>query len=196
MEYRSKKIPSKLDAISSIANNMVMQATGKRLLALFGQDLTGNGASVGTYVEIGGMLIPKSVGARWRVVGVGGYCFDDGASTVAEQIEWGYHLSDLGATDFDAFGSFVQDTTANKELVFGDFIYQGIAPFDDYFEFDAPANGGAHTWDIAGAGAGVLMGDWQTKSTHIVMVKQHIASSTGTFYPIFLIEYETGGGIT
>ena len=192
--FRSTKISKNLDSLSSIANNMVMQATGKQLMALFGEDITGNGAAAGTYTEIGAIIIPK--GLKWRVVGVGAWCFDDGASTIAEKIEWGHHISDLGATDYDAFGSFVQDVTANKELVFGDFIYQGISPFDDYFGFDVAENEGTHTWDIAGAGAGVLMGEWQTKSAHIVMVKQHVANSTGTFYPIFLIEYETGGGVT
>jgi hypothetical protein len=196
MEYRSTKIPSNLDAMGSIANSLVMQATGKRLLALFGQSVTGTGDGAGTFVAAGAMLIPKSVGARWRVVGVGAYVFTDGASTVAEKIEWGHHISDLGATDYDAFGSFVQDTTADKQIKFGDFIYQGVAPFDDYFEFDALANAGTHTWDISGAGAGLLMGDWQTKSAHVTMVKQNVASSTATVYPIFLIEYETGGGIT
>jgi hypothetical protein len=196
MEYRSKKIPTNLDALGSIANSLVMQATGKRLMALFGQNITDNGDGSATFVVSGGMLIPKKVGARYRVVGVGAYVFLDGTSTIAEQIEWGYHISDLGATDYDAFGSFVQDTTADKQLVFGDFIYQGIAPFDDYFDFDALANAGTHTWDISGAGAGVLMGEWQTKSAQLVTVKQNVASSTARVYPLFLIEYETGGGVT
>jgi hypothetical protein len=196
MEYRSKKIPTNLDAMGSIANSLVMQATGKRLLALFGQDITGNGDGAATYAEIGAMLIPKSVGARWRVVGVGAYVFDKGTSTIAEKIEWGYMLSDLGATDYDAFGSFVQDTTADKELEYGDFIYQGISPFDAYLGFDVPENEGSHTWDIAGPGAGILIGEWQTKSAILTIVKQNVASSTATVYPIYLIEYELGGGVT
>jgi hypothetical protein len=196
VEFRSKKIPTELDSPASIANNMVMQATGKRLAALFGSACTGNGDGAGTFVVSGAMLVPKKVGSQWRVVGVGGYVFTDGASTVAEQVEWGYQISDLGATDYDAFGSFVQDTTADKQLKFGDFIYAGVAPFDDYFDFDAPELAGSHTWDISGAGAGVLMGEWQTKSAHVVMAKQNVASSTATLYPVFLIEYETGGGVT
>jgi hypothetical protein len=183
MEFRSKKIPDNLDTVGSIANSLVMQATGKRLLALFGQSLTGNGDGSATFVAAGGMLIPKSVGARWRVVGIGAYVYADGASTVAEKIEWGYQISDLGATDYDAFGSFVQDTTADKQIKYGDFIYQGISEFSDFFEFDALANAGSHVWDISGTGAGLLMGDWQTKSAHLVMVKQNVASSTATAYP-------------
>jgi hypothetical protein len=88
------------------------------------------------------------------------------------------------------------DTTANKEVKDGDYIYQGVSPFDDYFEFDALENAGTHTWDISGAGAGVLMGDWQTKSAHLVMTKANVASSTATGYAMFLIEYELGSGVT
>jgi hypothetical protein len=88
------------------------------------------------------------------------------------------------------------DTTADKQIKFGDFIYQGIAPYDDYFDFDVPELEGTHVWDISGAGAGVLMGDWQTKSAQLTMVKQNVAGSTATAYPIYLIEYEQGGGIT
>jgi hypothetical protein len=196
MQFRSKKIPNNLDPQGAIANSLVMQATGKQLLALFGEGLIGHGADQGYLVVSGGILIPKSVGARWRVVGVGAYVMVDGTSTIAEQIGWGYQTSDLGAEDYDAFGSFVMDTTADKQLKYGDFIYQGIAPFDDYFNFDAPELAGAHTWDIAGAGAGVLMGEWQTKSAHLVMVKEHVANSTARGYSIFLIEIETGGGVT
>jgi hypothetical protein len=196
MQFRSKKIPNNLDVQGSIANSLVMQATGKQLLALFGQSVTTNGDGSATYVAAGGIVIPKKVGAQWRVVGIGAYINNDGASTVAEKIEWGHQISDRGATDYDGFGSFVQDTTADKQLKFGDFIYQGIAPYNDYFDFDAVANAGTHTWDISGAGAGTLMGSWQTKSAHLVMVKQNVASSTATVYPIFLIEVETGSGVT
>lgn len=196
MEYRSKKIPTNLDAQGSIANSLVMAATGKRLSVLMNQDITGNGDGVATYIAIGAMVTPKSVGARWRVVGVGGYVSDSGASTVAEEIHWGYLVSDLGAQDTDAFGSFVQDVNANKEIVAGDFIYQGISPYDTYFEFDALANAGVHTWDIGGAGAGASMGEWQTKSAYLVIVKSNVASSTATLSGIFLIEYEIGGGLT
>ena len=196
MEYRSKKIAEKLDSISSIANNMVMQATGKRLITLASLGLTGTGDGAGSVVPLPLLLIPKSVGARWRVVGVGAYIYADGTSTIAESLTWGHYLSDLGAIDGDAFGSFVMDTTANKEVKDGDFIYQGVSPFNDYFDFDALANAGSHTWDIAGAGAGVLMGKWQTKSAHLVMSKVNVASSTARAYGFMLIEYEIGGGVT
>jgi hypothetical protein len=179
MQFRSKKIPTNLDGPGSIANSLVMQATGKQLLALFGEYIIGHGADQGYYVAGGGILIPKSVGARWRIVGVGAYIAIDGTSTVAEE-----------------FGSFVMDTTADKQLKYGDFIYAGIAPFSDYFNFDAPELAGAHTWDISGAGAGVLMGEWLTKSAELVMVKEHVANSTARGYSIFLIEIETGGGVT
>jgi hypothetical protein len=142
------------------------------------------------------MLIPKSVGARWLVVGIGAHVYVDATSTKAESFTWGYYLSDLGAMDADAFGSFVMDTTADKQIVDGDIIYQGIAPFDDYFDFDALANAGVHTWDISGAGAGVLMGEWQTKSAFLVIIKENVAASTGRGYGFFLIEYEIGGGVT
>jgi len=175
---------------------MVMLATGKRLVTLSSLALTGTGDGAGSVVPLPLMLIPKSVGARWRVVGIGAYVYADGTSTVAESFTWGHYLSDLGSIDSDAFGSFVMATGAGKQVKDGDFIYQGIVPFDDYFDFDALENAGVHTWDISGAGAGVLMGDWQTKSAHIVMVKQNVANSTATLYPLFLIEYETGGGIT
>jgi len=196
MEYRSKKIPQFLDAPSSIANNMVMLATGKRLITISSLALTGTGDGAGSVVPLPLMLIPKKVGARWRVVGVGAYIYTDGTSTVAESFTWGHYLSDLGSIDSDAFGSFVMDTGAGKQVKDGDFIYQGIAPFDDYFDFDALENTGAHTWDISGAGAGVLMGEWQTKSAHLVMTKVNVASSTATAYAFFLIEYEIGNGVT
>ena len=196
MEFRSKKITGPLDSISSIANNMVMQAASKRLITLSSLAATGTGDGAGSVVPLPLMLIPKSVGARWRVVGVGAYIYADGASTVAESFTWGYYLSDLGSIDSDAFGSFVMDTGAGKQLKDGDLIYQGIAPFEDYFELDALENAGVHTWDISGAGAGVLMGDWQTKTAHLVMTKANVASSTATAYGFMLIEYEPGGGIT
>ena len=196
MEYRSKKITGPLDSISSIANNMVMQAASKRLITLSSLAVTGTGNGAASVVPLPLMLIPKSVGARWRVVGVGAYIYADGTSTVAESFTWGHYLSDLGAIDSDAFGSFVMDTGAGKQLKDGDMIYQGIAPFEDYFELDALENAGVHTWDISGAGAGVLMGDWQTKSAHLVMTKANVASSAATGYGFMLIEYEPGGGIT
>jgi hypothetical protein len=196
MQYRSKKIPSFLDAPGSIANSLVMQATGKQLITLASLNATANGDGAASVVPVPLLLIPKSVGARWRVVGVGAYIYADGTSTIAESLTWGNYLSDLGALDSDAFGSFVMDATADKQVKDGDFIYQGIAPFDDYFEFDALENAGSHTWDISGTGAGVLMGDWQTKSAHLVMTKANVASSTATAYAFFLIEYELGNGIT
>lgn len=196
MDFRSKKIPAFLDIPSSIANNMVLQATAKRLTTLSSMALTGTGDGAGSVVPFPLMLIPKSVGARWRVVGVGAYIYADGTSTVAEKFTWGHYLSDLGAIDSDAFGDFVMDTGAGKQLKDGDMIYQGIAPFDNYFDLDALENAGAHTWDISGAGAGVLMGEWQTKSAHLVMTKANVASSTATAYGFMLLEYEAGGGIT
>lgn len=196
MEYRSKKIPRFLDAPSSIANNMVMLATGTRLITLPTASLTGTGDGVASIALPPLMLIAKGVGARWRVVGVGAFIYNHGASTVAESFLWGHYLSDLGAQDDDAFGSFTMDVTADKQVKHGDFLYQGIAPFDDYFEFDALELAGSHTWDISGAGAGVLMGEWQTKSTFLVMTKANVASSTATGYGFFLIEYDVGGGIT
>lgn len=174
---------------------MVMLATEKQLATLSSAALTGTGDGAGSVVPLPLMIIPKSVGARWRVVGVGAYIYADGASTVAESFKWGHYLSDLGSIDSDAFGSFVMDTGAGKQVKDGDFIYQGIAPFDDFFEFDALENAGVHTWDISGAGAGVLMGDWQTKSAHLVMSKENVASSTATAYGFMLVEYETGGGV-
>jgi len=196
MEFRSKKIPTKLDSPSAIANNMVMQATGKRLLVLSSLSLTATGDGAGSVVAFPLMVIPKKVNARWRVVGVGAYIYADGASTVAESFVWGHYLSDLGAIDVDAFGSFVMDVTADKQLKDGDFIYQGIAPFDDYFDFDVPELEGAHTWDISAAGAGVLMGEWQTKSAWLEMSKENVAGSTSRGYGLILVEYETGGGVT
>jgi hypothetical protein len=173
-----------------------MQATGKQLITLASQGLTGNGDGTPSVVALPLMIIPKSVGARWKVVGVGAYIYHDGASTVAEKILWGHYASDLGSIDSDAFGSFVQDTTADKQVKDGDFIYAGIAPFSDYFDFDAPELAGSHIFDISGTGAGVLMGVWQTKSTHIVMSKENVASSTATAYAFMLVEYEQGGGVT
>jgi hypothetical protein len=196
MQFRSKKIPNNLDPLGSIANSLVMQATGKQLLILSGIALTGNGDGSATFSPIPLLVIPKSVGVRWRVVGVGAYIFNHAASTVAESFTWGYEAGDLGAVDVDAFGSFVMDTTADKQIVNGDFLFQGISPFDNYFEFDALANAGTHTWDISGTGAGVLMGDWQTKSTWLTMTKANVASSTATGMGLFLIEIETGGGVT
>jgi hypothetical protein len=145
MQFRSKKIPNNLDALGSIANSLVMQATGKLLAILTTQGNTGNGDGAATYVTPPIMVIPKSVGARYRVVGIGAYIGLDATSTVAESFQWGHLISDLGAQDGDAFGSFVMDTTAGDQIVDGDFIYAGIAPFDDYFEFDALANAGTHT---------------------------------------------------
>jgi hypothetical protein len=196
MQFRSKKIPNNLDAQGAIANSLVMQATGKQLVTLSALGQTGNGHAGATFAPVPLMVIPKSVGARWRVVGVGAYIYNVAASTVAESFLWGYELCDLGAADADAFGSFVMDTTAGDQIIYGDFIYQGIAPFDDYFEFDAPANAGTHVWDISGDGAGVLMGDWQTKSAWLTLTKAHVVGSTATGFGIFLIEIETGGGVT
>jgi hypothetical protein len=40
------------------------------------------------------------------------------------------------------------------------------------------------------------MGEWQTKSTQLMIVKDNVASSTAIGKGIFLIEIETGGGVT
>ena len=192
MEFRSKKIPKNLDSPSTIANNMVIQAVAKKICLVSGVNATANGAGADSDKVIAFSSCPD----KWRVVGIGAYVVAGGASTILESVLWGYLVSDIGAEDKDAFGSIVCVVTANKELVAGDIIYQGIAPFDNFLGVDALANAGAHTWDISGAGAGVSMGVWQSKAAILSVTKANVASSTATVIPFVLIEYDTGAGLT
>jgi hypothetical protein len=174
------------------ANNMVMLATGKKLKLMTSVIASANGAGSDSVVNLG--LVAGT--EKWRIVGIGGYVVAKGADTILESMVWGYLISDIGASDEDAFGSVVCVVTANKELEAGDILYQGINPYDNFFGLDALASAGAHTWDISGTGAGLLMGDWQTKAAFLTATKKNVASSTATIVPFVLIEYETGGGVT
>jgi hypothetical protein len=191
MEYRSKKIPRSMDAPSTIANNMIMQAVARKIALISGINATANGNGADSDKVIGFV----SATDEWRVVGIGGWVNVKGTDQIAESVTWGYHISDIGAEDKDAFGSIVCTTTADKEFESGDMFYQGIAPFDDFFGLDALASAGAHTWDISGTGAGVSMGVWQSKAAMLSVTKVNVASSTATIVPFILIEYNTGAGI-
>jgi hypothetical protein len=191
MEFKVKKTPRNLDNRLSLINSMINEMCAKKLVLLSAVTATANGAGSDSIVNLG--LVAGS--NRWRVVGIGGYVAAKGASTILESMVWGYSPSDIGVADEDAFGSVVCVVTGDKELEAGDIIYQGISPYDNFFGFDALESAGAHTWDISGTGAGVLMGDWQTKAAFINATKKNVASSTATIVPFILIEFEIGAGV-
>jgi hypothetical protein len=191
MEFKVKKTPRNLDNRLSLINSMINEMCGKRLKLMSSAIASANGAGADSVVNLGLVAGPN----RWRIVGVGGYVVVKGASTILESMVWGYLVSDIGVADEDAFGSVVCVVTADKELEAGDILYQGISPYDDFFGFDALASAGAHTWDISGDGAGVLMGDWQTKAAFLSATKKNVANSTAVIVPFVLIEFEIGGGV-
>jgi hypothetical protein len=191
MEFKVKKTPRNLDNRLSLINSMIMETCGKKLEVMSAFDPSANGAGADSVVNLG--LVAGT--DRWRIVGIGGYVVVKGASTILESMVWGYLVSDIGAADEDAFGSVVCVVTADKELESGDILFQGITPYDDFFGFDALESAGAHTWDISGTGAGLLMGDWQTKAAFLNATKKNVASSTATIVPFVLVEFEVGGGV-
>ena len=192
MEFRSKKIPGEMDSQSTIANSLILQATARKLVLITSNIVSANGNGAASDVYMGIVAAPD----KWRVVGVGAWIASGGASTIEESIWWGHLTSDIGGADEDCFGAFVCTPTANKELVYGDILYQGVAPFENFLGIDALENAGEHVWDIGGAGAGVKMGVWQTKMAALRVKKCNVANSTALINPFFLVEYETGGGIT
>jgi hypothetical protein len=191
MDFRVNKYIKSRDPIMGTIRGEMNNFLNQRLCLRIGHILSGTGDGADSRVYVGLAASPS----KWRVVAVGGWFWGDATATIAEKVEWGMLVSDAGATDSDAFGSFVMDTTAAKNLVGGDVIYQSIAPFENFFNFDTPTNAGSHTWDIGGTGAGLLMGDWQTKAAMLVAYKSNVASSTGTLIPFMLIEYDIGGGV-
>jgi hypothetical protein len=191
MEFKVKKTPRNLDNRLSLINSMINEMCGKRLELMTHDVSSGTGDGSDSVLTLGLVATPN----RWRIVGIGGLVQAKGASTILESMVWGYFASDIGATDEDAFGSVVCVVTADKELEVGDILYQGVSPYDDFFGFDALASAGVHVWDIAGTGAGVLMGDWQTKAAFLTATKKNVASSTAVIAPFVLIEFEIGGGV-
>ncbi|MDY6966433.1 MAG: hypothetical protein SVM80_10795 [Halobacteriota archaeon] len=142
---------------------------------ILGQVETGNGASAASTVFLGNTIFKT-----WKVVGLGFYVSTAGTSTVAEEIEFGYH----GATpDPDAFGSITQDTTADDELAAGDMYYYSATSGVDV-EFAALANAGTLTFDAGGA----LLGVWQTTQRMLTCTKANVASSTATVIPFMVVE--------
>lgn len=192
MDFNVVKPPHVMDSKLGMVYGAISRVGNKRVKLLSSRNaITGNGASGDSIVRVG---IVASC-CRWRVVAIGGYVYVKGADTVQEIMEWGYLISDIGAADPDAFGKVTCVATSNKEWEAGDFMYQGIAPYTDFFGFDALASAGAHVWDISGTGAGVSMGEWQTKAALLIATKKNVGSSTALIMPAFLIEYETGGGV-
>ena len=192
MEFRLTRLPGKLDKLGMIANSLVLQATDKKLELISAQVYSANGDGSANSVYCGVVAVPK--GSKWRIVGIGGLVILDGHDQVLEIGQWGYYTSDLGAYDLDAFGQVTMDNDAGDAWNAGEMLYQGIAGYEDFFGFD-PLGDAVDTWDISGTGAGVLMGDWQTKATLLRFVKVNVANSDATIMPFFLVEYETGGGV-
>jgi hypothetical protein len=191
MEFKVKKTPRNLDNRLSLINSMIMESCGKKLELLSSPSFTGDGAGADSTIYLGLVTSPE----KWRIVGIGGYVVVKGASTILESMVWGNLVSDIGAGDEDAFGSVVCVVTADKELEAGDILFQGVSPYDNFFGFDALESAGAHTWVISGAGAGLLMGEWQTKAALLTATKKTVASSTAIIMPFFLVEFEIGSGV-
>jgi len=144
---------------------------------LMGQVATGNGASAASTVHLG--MIPLD---HWRVVGVGMVVTTDGASTVAEVVEWGNLVSDVGASDPNAFGQLAMDVTADDQWTAGD-MYIKCEGYD-LPAVDAEANAGTPTWGDGGD----LLGAWQTSPGLLTCTKSNVGSSTATVVPFMLIE--------
>lgn len=192
MEFRSSKIPSSLDHLSQIANNLVLEATSRKLELISGNTYSANGNGAASSLYLGIVAVPK--GSKWRVVGIGGLVANDGHNQVAEICQWGYHTSDLGAADLDAFGKVTMDNDELDAWNAGEILWQGISPYEDFFGFDALGDA-VDTWDIAGEGAGVLMGDWQTKAAAMIFTKADVVNSDALILPFMLVEYKTGSGV-
>jgi hypothetical protein len=191
MDYRVNSFGPSKDKIINIARGEVITCCARRLMLLTGiGGVTGTGNGSDSTVRLGLIGAPEG----WRIVGIGAFVVAKGADTKQESITWGFGIGDIGAQDLDAFGSVVCVATSNKEWEAGDFMYQGIAPFEDFFKLDALASAGAHVWDISGTGAGVQMGVWQYKAAMLTVTKANVADSTATVVPFMLVEYNAGGG--
>ena len=133
---------------------------------------SGNGASAGSSVYTA--LIPLD---KWRVISMGFFCVANGATTVAEKITFGIW------GDAAIFGSLSMDVTADKQWAAGDFYEksssQGIQMVNSVF-----GNGGNHTYAAEGSKLGV----WMTEPEFLVTLKSHVANSTMTFTPYYIIE--------
>jgi hypothetical protein len=190
MEFRVNKDVKTRDSLINNIRSEIQIVTAKRVELISAREYSANGDGSASYVYCGIVAAP----GRWRVVGIGGIVSTDGHDQTAEIGQWGYEISDLGATDYDAFGQVTMDNDAGDAWNDGEILYQGIAPYDDFFGFDALGDA-VDTWDIAGEGAGVLMGDWQSKSASLRFSKANVANSDAKIMPFFLVEYEAGGGV-
>lgn len=190
MEIRVNKALGSKDPLLSTIQGCI-SLTQRKLNIRKTQGVSANGDGSDSVMNMGIMM--STFG--WRVVGIGGYVVVGGLSTKAESGVWGFLVSDIGAADEDAFGSFVCNTTASKQFTAGDIIYQGITPFENVLGLDALAIADSHTWDISGTGAGVQMGVWQTKAAFLSFTKKNVANSDATICPFFVVEYNLGDGV-
>lgn len=140
--------------------------------------LTGTGAASDSIVYIA--VIPWK---RWRVVNCGFAVKAAGTSTIAEKLNIGVQASDIGATDDDYFGSWVQDVDAGENLAIGDMLQRVNMP--ELATPAAPANGGSHTF-TAGTPDGLNV--WQTSPAIISGTKKTVGSSTATLLPWAIVE--------
>lgn len=154
-------------------------AITRQFVLLVTSATTGTGASADSSVHVG--IIPY---ASWRVLAVGFRVSGNSTSTIAEKVNIGLNLCDIGGIDDDYFGSCVQDITTGKQLVNGDMIMNPLN-VDDLVNPDASANGGTHAW-TAGNPNGI--GVWQTKQGVLVATKKLVTGSTGTIVPWVYIE--------
>ncbi|HID20249.1 MAG TPA: hypothetical protein EYP28_04860, partial [Methanophagales archaeon] len=179
MEFRVNRIKKNIDQLLGAINGEIQYNVGHLLSLKSYAGKSGNGDGGTSWVFFDLLATP----GRWRVVGIGGYITNDGASTVSEKCRWGYRTCDLGGEDIDSFGEVVMDSDDGKNWIAGDVIYQGVSPFDNFFGFDTPTNEGNDTWDISGEGAGNLMGEWQSKATYLLFSKANVAGSRATVSP-------------
>jgi hypothetical protein len=191
MNFRVNKYKNSRDPLIGSIRSEIAMGYGKIVKLVLGTGISGNGDGATSDIYCGLVASPDT----WRVVGIGGWVHTDGLATTAEICQWGTLLADLGSADIDAFGDVTMDTDAGDNWAYGDILYHGITPYNEFFGFDALKNGGEDTWDISGAGAGVLMGEWQTKASFLQFRKANVANADAKIVPFFLVEYESGNGV-
>lgn len=137
----------------------------------------GNGSDSLVYIA----LIPWK---HWRVVDCGFRVVVNCASNIPEKVNIGIVISDIGTTDDDYFGSWTQDTTANKQWVNGDMIVR-VGSITQ--KVDPSANGGTATF-TAGSPDGLNV--WQSTQALLCITKKNVAGSTGNITGWVLVEVE------
>lgn len=190
MDFKVNRYVGSRDPLIGSIRAEVGKCCNVRVELLSARVYSANGDGAASYVYCGIVATP----GKWRVVGIGGIVAGDGHDQTAEIGQWGYGTSDLGTADTDAFGQVTMDNDAGDAWNGGETLWQAISPYEDFFGFDALGDA-VDTWVISGAGAGAMMGEWQTKVTSLRFAKADVANSDALIMPFYLIEYETGDGV-